>query len=405
MKAVHVAERDTAGGHHEAADHGDGHVVEVGDEVHHRHDDPRDELGLEARLVELLVLLVERGDGLLLVAEHLDHVVAGEHLLHVPVEVAGVLPLRRELFLRALGDEDRDDHRHRYHQHRDEGQQPADGEHHDEHADDRERGGDDLREALLQRLRDVVDVVGHAAEHVAARVVVEVLERQAGELLVRILPQPVHGALRHAGHDVALHPGEERTHQVDGDQQEQRAPEGGEVDALSRVQRHRREHVGLARVALGAQPGDSLRLGHAGRDLLADNALEEDVGGGPEDLRAQHREGHTDHGEHDDEGDAQTFVLQAPAEPAHRALEVLGLGRRHDQGVTAGPARTGAARATRRSARARGPGAAARPAAAALTPHSPRRAGRRRSRGTSRSTSAARRACRCRRSCRRPRAR
>ena len=43
-----------------------------------------------------------------------------------------------------------------------------------EHADDREQRGDELREALLQRLRDVVDVVRHAAQHVAAGVVVEV---------------------------------------------------------------------------------------------------------------------------------------------------------------------------------------------------------------------------------------
>jgi hypothetical protein len=37
MNACHVAERDAAGGDPQAADHGDGHVVEVADEVHHRH--------------------------------------------------------------------------------------------------------------------------------------------------------------------------------------------------------------------------------------------------------------------------------------------------------------------------------------------------------------------------------
>ena len=38
--------------------------------------------------------------------------------------------------------------------------------------------GDDLAERLLHRLLDVVDVVGHPAEDVAARVAVEILERQ-----------------------------------------------------------------------------------------------------------------------------------------------------------------------------------------------------------------------------------
>jgi len=65
----------------------------------------------------------------------------------------------------------------------------ADRQHHDEHADDRERRRDDLREALLQRLRDVVDVVGHAAEHVAVGVVVEVAQRQSGELQVDVAAQ------------------------------------------------------------------------------------------------------------------------------------------------------------------------------------------------------------------------
>ena len=87
-----------------AADDGDGDVVQVADEAHRRLDDARDELRLEARLVELLVLLVELLGGLLLAAEHLHDVAAGVHLLDVAVERAGALPLRGELLLRALRD-------------------------------------------------------------------------------------------------------------------------------------------------------------------------------------------------------------------------------------------------------------------------------------------------------------
>ena len=102
-----------------------GHVVEVAHEVHHRQDDAGDELRLEARLVELLVLLVEGGDRFVLAAEDLDHVVAREHLLDVAAEVAGVLPLRRELLLRELGDEEREHERERHGEQRD--QRPAAG--------------------------------------------------------------------------------------------------------------------------------------------------------------------------------------------------------------------------------------------------------------------------------------
>ena len=86
MNATHVAQRHLPGRDPQAADHGDGDVVEVADEVHGRLDDAGDELRPVARLVELLVLGVERVDGLALAAEHLDDVVAGVHLLDLAVE-------------------------------------------------------------------------------------------------------------------------------------------------------------------------------------------------------------------------------------------------------------------------------------------------------------------------------
>ena len=50
-------------------------------------------------------------------------------------------------------------------------------------------GRDDLAERLLQRLLDVVDVVRHPAEDVAARMAVEIPERQTGELQIDISAQ------------------------------------------------------------------------------------------------------------------------------------------------------------------------------------------------------------------------
>ena len=88
-------------------------VVEVGDELHRRLDDPGQELGPIAGLEEALVLDVELLDRLLLATERLDDAVPGVHLLDVAVERPGLLPLAGELLRRALGDEDRDDDRQR----------------------------------------------------------------------------------------------------------------------------------------------------------------------------------------------------------------------------------------------------------------------------------------------------
>ena len=67
--------------------------------------DPGDELGAEAGLVELLVLVVEALLDVALAAEHLDERVAGERLLDLGVERAGVAPLGDEPRLRPLGDD------------------------------------------------------------------------------------------------------------------------------------------------------------------------------------------------------------------------------------------------------------------------------------------------------------
>ena len=63
-----------------------------------------------------------------------------------------------------------------------------------------------------------------------------------------------------------------------------------EVDALPGRHGHAREHVGELGLTARPQPGDDLLLGHPGRDLGADDAIEDDVGRLAQDLRAEDRE-------------------------------------------------------------------------------------------------------------------
>ena len=110
-----------------AADDRDRDVVQVADEVHRRLDDPGDELGPEARLEELLVLLVEAARspraGVRTTFTTLWPVCVSSTC---PLSVPGALPLGRELLLRAPGDEHRDDDRRGHDQQRDQREQRAD---------------------------------------------------------------------------------------------------------------------------------------------------------------------------------------------------------------------------------------------------------------------------------------
>ena len=95
-------------------------------------------------------------------------------------------------------DVDRDRHgRERHH-----GEQRRDREHHDRDADEQQDRGEHLADRLLQALREVVEVVGDAAQQVAASLAVDVAEREHVELGLGLLPQAEHQALHDAGEGV-----------------------------------------------------------------------------------------------------------------------------------------------------------------------------------------------------------
>jgi hypothetical protein len=226
--------------------------------------------------------------------------VAGEDLLDVAVHLAGHPPLVGELDLRALRDLERDVEGHRHRDDRDEREQRADRQHHDQHTEDREHRPHDLREALLERRGDVVDVIRHLRDHVAARRVVEEAQREPPELAIDVLAQPEHRPLRDPRHQVLLRPPERRADQVDDREGREDPSDPRVVHARARVELHPREHLGQLVVALRAQPVDHLLLRGALGQLLVDHALEQHVRGVAEELRAEDREHHAERAEQDD---------------------------------------------------------------------------------------------------------
>jgi hypothetical protein len=247
------------------ADHRDHDVDQVSHEHHGRHDDARDELGAEAGLVELLVLLGEGLLGLPLPPEHLHQGVTGEVLLHLRVQRAGVRPLGHEQLLRAFRDHGRDADGERDGDQRDQGEQRRGDEHHHDHTDDGEDRGEHLAERLLQALSHVVHVVRDPAEQFAALHLVEVRQRQPVDLRLDLFAQPVDGALHDRVEHAALQPREDGCRHVEHQHETEHHGEGVEVDALPGGEGDPAQQVGLLPLTARAELVDQLLLRHVGR--------------------------------------------------------------------------------------------------------------------------------------------
>ena len=181
----------------------------------------------------------------------------------------------------------RDDDRQRHRDQRDEGEQRRDPQHHAQHADDGQQRREQLAEGLLHRLLDVVDVVGDAAEQLAAGHLVEVAERQPVQLVLDVAAQAQHGALHDAVEDVGLQPHDQGRRDVQDEHQDQHAARGRRSRRPARAPRSCRTAGRRAGPdPRPAAPAIGLVLRDAGGQLLADDALEDDVGGVAQDLRA-----------------------------------------------------------------------------------------------------------------------
>ena len=203
----------------------------------------------------------------------------------MPIDIAGVLPLRFEQLLRPGADDTGDDRRQRQSDESQQSELPGHDEHHHADADDRQRRLHELRERLLQGLLDVVDVVGHSRHHVAALPGVEVAQRQPVDLALDVLTQSVDDAHDQGVEDVPLRPHEHRGHEVHEQDGDDDLTERGEVDSLSGHDIGGGEHIGEVVTAFGACPGDDVVDVRTRGQLSADDSGVDDVHRLAEDLR------------------------------------------------------------------------------------------------------------------------
>ena len=221
----------------------------------------------------------------------------------------------------------------------DQGQHRRDHEHHDHHADHREQRREQLGQRLLQGLGDVVDVVGDPAQQLTARRAVEVGQRQSVDLALHLVAHPVDGPLHRRVQQVALPPQQQGADHVEPQRDQQDLAEQAEVDADPGGDVEALHQVGERVVALRAERGDRLLLGGPGRQLLADEAGEDHVGGPAEDPGADDAEHDAGHRQHDREDDHHPLGHQVSEQPLQGRSEVERLLHRDGGAGRPGPGR------------------------------------------------------------------
>ena len=156
--------------------------------------------GQEGILAQLVIQRVKILLGGFLVAEHLDHTLAGDHFLHIAVDRAQGFLLADEeiggLSRNGLGQKQQQG----YGDQRGGGEDGGGDEHGDHHRDNGHNGGNTLGNGLRDHLPQGVDIVGVAAHQVACGVGVKVADGQGLHMgkqrvpdgLLRTLPYPDH---------------------------------------------------------------------------------------------------------------------------------------------------------------------------------------------------------------------
>ena len=132
--------------------------------------------------------------------EGLDHLLTVVHLLHISVQSAQQILLLPVVCFAGLHHPCRAQQGQGDHDHRDDSQCGADGQHHHQHA----HGGGDLGhhrgEVLADGIVDGVHIVGNDAENIAVGVGVVIIQLQPVHLPVDVAPELLHHMGGDPGH-------------------------------------------------------------------------------------------------------------------------------------------------------------------------------------------------------------
>ena len=156
--------------------------------VHHRAHNVGKAIGLGGLAPQGVVQPVKFLLGLLLMAEHLDHLLPGDHLLNVAVDGPQGLLLAHKVFAGAAADLPGEEQHKAYHRQHQQGQGDAGGHHGAEHRRQGDYCVEQLGDALGDKHAQGVRVVGVAAHHIPVGVGVKILDGQLLHVGEQVVP-------------------------------------------------------------------------------------------------------------------------------------------------------------------------------------------------------------------------
>ena len=260
---------------HQATQHRHNGVVHIGDAHHGGHHGGRVALGVGGRLAQRLVLGAEGFHILALMVEHLDHLLAADHLLNGAVQLAQHLLLALEIPLAALAAVAHGGEHGNVAQHHHQRELPVQHEQQRQGAHDLDKALDHHGKAVVQRVGNGVHVVGEAAHNVAVAAGIKVTQRQRLHMAEQVPPDFIHDLLGGLHHQLGIAEGGHHAHRIDGRHDAHRRQQAVCIGGQDVAVHQRLEHEGTQQIGGGAQAHqyrnqrhDQLMVAHVGQQYL-----------------------------------------------------------------------------------------------------------------------------------------
>ena len=154
---------------------------------------------------------------------------------------------------------------------------------------------------------------------------IEVPQGKSVNLLLDVLTQTTNGSLDHDVEQIRLQPTEQRRADEQQQHDHQDLADCVEIDSGSRHNCHAGHHVGELTLPRSAQSFNSLFLCRPRLELLADDSVEDQVGGVSQDLRSDRGKYDACGHQSEDQDDDRLVGAQATEETFERRAEVHGL--------------------------------------------------------------------------------